>query len=166
MGTPTHKAPKKKNLWTEDLIAFFVDGYAEGWFMAVGEQFKNELSIKFTKRVAGDTWLQGPYYCFDEGHVFYDSPHGYSQWSDALKKINLACKIIEAKPNSLSVDELVDSKRTMNKGYVKFSLYEPNFEKTALIKINEHVLSQDDFVYFLKTGEIIDTSSNQIDIEA
>lgn len=166
MGTPTSKAPKKKPLWNEDLIATFVDGYAEGWFMAVGEQFKNELSIKFTKRVAGDTWLQGPYYCFAEGHVFYDSTLGYSQWSEALKIIKLACKIIESKPNSLSADELVDSKRIMNKGYVKFNLYEPNFEKTALIKKAACELSQYDFVRFLQTGKIIETPSNLIDMEA
>lgn len=166
MGTPSPKASKKKPIWTEDLIASFVNGYAEGWFMAVGEEFKNELSIKFTKRVAGDTWLQGPYYCFDEGHVFYDSPHGHSQWSDALKAINLACKIIEAKPNSLSADELVDSKKTMNKGYVKFYLYEPNIERTVLIKIKGYELSQDAFVMFLKTGEINDIAADQILCEA
>lgn len=160
-GSRLNKAAGR-NWRSDELIASFVDGYAEGWYMAVGEQFRNELDIKYTKRVVKKVdyykWTQGLYYCFAEGHVFYDSPHGYSQWNDALTKINLACKILEAKPNSLSTDDLVDSKRIMNKGYVRFILHEPNSERTSLIKIKECLLSQDDFVFFLQTGEINDVN--------
>lgn len=158
-----------KNRRTDELLASFVDGYAEGWFMAVGEQFRNELDIKYTKRVVNKVdyykWTQGPYFCFAEGQVFYDSPYGYGIWSEALKKIKMACKIVEAKPNTLSADELIDSKRTINKGYVKFNLYEPNIERTFLTTIKECELSQDDFVFFLQTGKTKDTP-NQTLLEA
>lgn len=158
MGSPLSKMTTGKNKRADELITSFVDGYAEGWFMAVGEQFRNELDIKYTKRVVNKVdyykWTQGPYFCFAEGQVFYDSPYGYSHWREALNKIKLACKIVEAKPNALSADELVDSKRTINKGYVKFNLYEPNSERTFLIKIKEFELPQDDFVFFLQTGKV------------
>lgn len=36
---------------TDDLIATFVDGYAQGWSFAVGECFKDQLDIKLTPRM-------------------------------------------------------------------------------------------------------------------
>ena len=90
----------KKSSRTEQLIANFKNGFAEHWFMAVGEEFKNELDIKKTKRIKNGlsvgVWTQGLSYTFKEGQVFYDTPEGYTAWSNALKKITFSCQILEA----------------------------------------------------------------------
>jgi len=74
-----------------ELIAEFVDGYAEDWHFAVGECFRDELDIKYTQRIE-DTknvmrWAHGPFYCFAEGHVLYDTPKGYLQWRLSITSV-------------------------------------------------------------------------------
>jgi hypothetical protein len=144
---------------SSELIANFVDGYADGWFFAVKENFK--MDIEFTERkkekISYFEWTQGPYYCFSEGQVFYDAKEGYSCWKDALKKLNLACQITSAKPNTpLKYDNEVTGKTVFRviEGNVQFSLFRPDESRTKLVKFKEHTLSQNDFVTFLKTGEI------------
>jgi hypothetical protein len=70
--------------------------------MAVKECYRNELDIKYTERKKNKQsffeWNQGPYFSFDEGHTFYDTPNGYEKWEMALKVINIACKIDAATP--------------------------------------------------------------------
>jgi hypothetical protein len=143
------------------LQANFVDGFAEGWYMAIKECFKMELDIKFTERkknkITYFEWTQGPYYCFSEGQIFYDAMEGYYCWKDALKEVNLACQIIAAKPNtSLKYDNDVNGKTEFKimEGYVHFSLFKPDEARSKLVPFVEHTLSQNDFVSFLKTGEI------------
>jgi hypothetical protein len=41
---------------SDQLIANFVNGYADGWFMKVPECFKRELDIQLTPRVNPDIW--------------------------------------------------------------------------------------------------------------
>ncbi len=41
---------------SDQLIANFIDGYAEGWFMKVPECFKRELDIQLTPRIVPDIW--------------------------------------------------------------------------------------------------------------
>ena len=133
-----------------NLITDFIDGYAEGWYFAVGECFKDQLDIKYTDRVVNGKktkrWTQGPYFCFAEGQVIYNTPNGYLQWSEALKRIKLHCFVIRAVPNRL------DSKGNLINGAVVFKLSKPNKNKDGLETIGQHNLTQNDFVEFLKTG--------------
>src|SRR5690349_8992526 len=86
-----------------DLIANFTDGFADGWHMALKESFKMELDIKLTLRkknkISYIEWTQGPYYCFSEGQLIYDTREAYTCWKDALKNVNVACQVFAAKPN-------------------------------------------------------------------
>lgn len=144
-----------------ELIANFVEGYATNWSFAMKECFKMELNIEFTARKKDKAtyyeWTQGPYYCFSEGQVFYDVKEGYTCWQEALKKVNQACQIIAAKPNTpLKFDNEITGKTEFRvlEGYVQFSLFKPDEARTKLVSYAEHTLSQNDFVTFLKTGKI------------
>jgi len=146
---------------TSVLQADFVDGFASGWRMAVKESFKMELDIKLTERkknkISYYEWTQGPYYCFSEGQLIYDHKEAYTCWQDALKKTNLACQVVIAKPNMpLKVDNEVTSKPEYRvlQGFVKFTLFKPDEGRTKLIPFVCYNLTQKDFVTFLKTGKL------------
>lgn len=133
-----------------DLIAEFVDGYAKNWHFAVGEFFKNELDIKYTQRIENSKevmrWTQGPFYCFAEGHVLYDTPKGYLQWSEALKHIGVVCSIIRSTPNSLNDQDVFVN------GQVFFKLSVPNQSRNGLDEVDSYHATQTEFVEFLKKG--------------
>lgn len=144
-----------------NLIANFVDGFADGWYMAIKESFKMELDIKLTPRKKNkqsyDEWTQGPYYCFSEGQIIYDTKVAYNCWIDALKCVTTACQIVEAKPNMPIKTENATTDKPEYKvldGYVRFMLFKPDDEQTKLIPYVDYKFSQNDFVRFLKTGQL------------
>ena len=132
-----------------NLIAHFVNGYADGWFMAVKESYRNALDIKYTERKKDKKsffeWTQGQYFSFAEGHLFYDTPKGYEKWEKALRAIKTCCKIVSATPIELKNKKLVE-------GRVKFIIYKPDEKFTSLKAVKNYKLSQTEFVIFLKTG--------------
>jgi hypothetical protein len=153
--------PAKRTKRSSELIADFVDGFAVGWYMAIKESFKMELDIEFTERKREKTsyyeWTQGPYYCFSEGQVIYDAKDGYTCWQESVKKVNLACQIVAAKPNiPAKIDSEVTKKSEFRviAGNVQFILFRPDEERTKLVSYVGYNLSQNDFVNFLKTGEL------------
>jgi len=152
---------KTRSKRSENLIAYFPNGYAENWFMAVGEQFKSELDIKKTNRkIKGEkieVWTQGTTYAFKEGQVFYDTPEGYTLWSNALKKIIFTCKILKAETKIIATKH-----RDAYEGFVEFEIYKTNAEKTNIIKIDKYNITQDDFVTFLKAGKIGNREVNSV----
>lgn len=87
------------------LICEFYGGYAKDWFFAVGNCFKDQMDIKYTevskKSIKTMKWTQGPFYCFDQGHVLYDTPKAYLIWSKALKYLKFRCEVIRGTPNHL-----------------------------------------------------------------
>jgi hypothetical protein len=130
---------------------FDENGYAKDWHFAVPEAFKDCLDIRLTERVENKRSVlretQGPFYCFSEGYRIYDTPRAYEVWSEALKHIKRYCVIISAIPNH------INDKRFVN-GQVQFQLYRPNDAKDGVELIDTFRLSQNDFVEFLRTGEI------------
>jgi hypothetical protein len=143
------------------LQADFVDGFADGWYMAVKESFKMELDLKLTERkknkIVYYEWTQGPYYCFSEGQLIYDVRDAYTCWQDALKKVNLACQIVAAKPNiPIKIENEVTGKAEFKvlEGYVLCVLSRPDDGRTKLVPYVGYKLSQNDFVNFLKTGKL------------
>jgi hypothetical protein len=151
----------KRSERTTDLIASFVEGFTDDWYMTLKESFKRSLDIKFTERkenkISYYKWTQGPYYCFSEGQIIYDVKEGYTYWQDALNKVNLACQVVVAKPNiPIKVDNEVTGKPeyTVSEGYVRFTLYRPDEGRTKLVPYVGYHLSQSKFVNFLKTGQL------------
>lgn len=152
----TQKAEK-----TTNLIANFVGGFASGWYMAIKESFKMELDIKLTERKKNKTsyyeWVQGPYYCFSEGQLIYDSSEAYTCWDNALKKVNLACQVVAAKPNiPIKIDNAATGKPEYRvlEGHVQFLLFKPDEGRTMLMPFLGCQRSQNEFVNFLRTGEL------------
>lgn len=157
MGNENTSRPKRST----NLIATFVEGFADGWFMALTESFKMELDIKLTERkkdkITYYEWTQGPYYCFSEGQIIYDAKEGYMCWQDALKKLSIACQIVVAKPNiPIKIDNNVTGKPEFRvlEGYVQFVVLRPDEGHTKLVPYVGYQCSQNDFVHFLKTGEL------------
>ena len=143
------KRRDKRNL---DLIANFVDGYAAGWFFAVGECFKDALDIKYTERIehtkAVMRWTQGNCYSFAEGHVLYDTPKAYLPWREALNHIGVICSVIRAHVGKIDIDGYFIP------GSVTFTLSKPNLAKDGIETIDQYHLNQTDFVQYLKTGSM------------
>lgn len=144
-----------------ELNASFTDGFADGWYMALKDSFKMELDIKLTDRkknkISYYEWTQGPYYCFSEGQLIYDAREAYTIWQDALKKVNLACQVVAAKPNiPIKIDNDVTGKPEYRvlEGYVQFVLFIPDEKRTKLVPYVGYHLSQNNFVSFLKTGKL------------
>ena len=133
-----------------NLVANFVNGYADGWYMAVKECYRNELDIKYTERKKHKQsffeWTQGPYFSFAEGHMFYDTTKAYKKWGEAIKAIKIACKIVSATPTML------DKNKKLVEGMVVFTIYKPDAKLTFLKAVKDCKLSQTEFVNFLKTG--------------
>ncbi len=133
-----------------NLVANFVDGYADGWYMAVKECYRNELDIKYTERKRNKQsfweWTQGPYFSFAEGHLFYDTPKAYGKWEDAIKYIKIACQITSATPT------ILDRNKNFVEGIVNLTIYKPDEKLTSLKAVKNYKLSQTEFVNFLKTG--------------
>ena len=132
-----------------NLIAHFVNGYADGWFMAVKESYRNALDVKYTERKKDKEsffeWTQGPYFSFAEGHLFYDTPKGYEKWEKALRTIKTCCKIVSATPTELK-------NKKLDEGIVVFTIYKPDEKHEFLKAVGNYKLSQAEFVTFLKTG--------------
>lgn len=131
------KEKPKREKRSLNLIADFEDGYAEGWYFAVGEAFKDQLDTKLTPRKEdGKTvmrWTQGKLFAFAEGYVLYDIPKAYlPTWGEALKHIKLRCEIIRAVPCSL------DDEGYFKSGSVAFTLSEPNKDRTGLETIGQN----------------------------
>jgi hypothetical protein len=153
---------------SEKLLATFSEGYAENWYMAVKDCFRTQLDMKYTSRIEKRSigalkqeiklWTQGPRIAFDKGHIFYDTRHGYRQWSDAIKHVNLACIVVNGKPNDVKKEKSPTSNKMVRKlidGFVEVEFLIPNNDKTKLIKRDEKKMSQNEFVQFLMYGKFV-----------
>jgi len=168
------RLPMPRTKRSLSLIVKFVDGYADGWFFAVGEYFKDQLDIRFTERIEPELidgqiqygwvkknektrkrkltkkvfkWTQGNAYSFAQGHVLYDSKLAKRLiWKEAMKHISLVCQVTSA------TSDLTDEKGYFIHGSVHFDLLRPDEHKKTLITDGQYHLSQHDFVNFLKTG--------------
>ncbi len=96
------------------LIAYFVEGFAIGWKMAVPESFKEALDIKLTSRVLSEKtemiWTQGPIYNFHEGDTFYDTKLAYQEWGEALKHLKLCVQIQSVSSSGYITSETIETK--------------------------------------------------------
>lgn len=135
---------------------------------------------------------QGRIYTFKKGDTLYDTKHAYQEWGEALKILKLSVQVqhaipsgyvayesIEtkdkelvivhqkgkAKPKEITVDNgLSLSKKRIAYGLVRFKVYCPNNDKTALEEKKEIECTQDDFVSFLQTGIVRTKQGKTIDL--
>jgi len=159
-----------RNHRSTELVADFSGGFADGWYMAVKQCFRNQLDIKYTTRVEHITnasnmlmksqvriWTQGPRIAFETGHIFYDNPLAYGNWDHALRHIKLACFVVEATPNEIrkkKTDATKDEINELLNGQVVFDLFVPDQCKTKLKPRDRFTISQIKFVEFLMTGNL------------
>lgn len=173
---------RKKSERSETLIANFKDCYAEGWYFAVHEAFKDALDIKYLPRMKlvldqnrepikvqqkdkhgnlkfkknGEpalkdlteekmVWTQGTAYCFDIGHIIYDTPKAYEDWITALQHINIACKVKKATQAGVTKED---------KGMVLFETFKPDAKRKKLVHTRLYRTDQVQFVSFLQSGKL------------
>lgn len=132
-------------------------------------------------------WTQGRLYDFHEGDTIYDTSQAYEKWEEALKHLKLGVQVqlaspsgyvtyetIEVRNNELEIihqkgkakpkEEIIDGlmvkKQRIDHGLVRFKVYRPNKEKTAVEECETIECTQDDFVAFLQTG-IVRTKENK-----
>lgn len=133
----------------------FRDGYSVGWHFVVREAFALALDIRLTRRVANkdrpkgeapiytQILTQGDRYSFRAGDVIYDSPKATEpgvRWSEALRCFTQRIKI------TLATDG--------PDGSVHFEIQAPDREAQAVYSVSNHIVTQAEFVRFLKTGEL------------
>ncbi len=125
---------------------------SSNWYLHVPAAYNDNLDIKLTERIKNEEkvleWTQGSEFSFKPGYIFYDSPDGYLEWGQAIKKIKVCLQIDDA------ADVLPESKKVpRNPGYVRFTVYVPNKNKDNIKMNYQMTLTQDEFVHFLITGE-------------
>ena len=173
------KGKQKRSL---ELIANFVDGYAEGWYFAVMEAFKDQLDIKLTVRkepVLIDGKEQWEEKKDKKGNILYredGKPRRKKKTKDVLKwtqgrffnfsegqvlydspKAYLplwrdALKHIKLRCEIVRAIPSGLNEGQFNHGSVTFTLSKPNKDRTGLEMIDQYHLTQTDFVAYLRRG--------------
>lgn len=138
-------------------------------------------------------WTQGRLYDFHEGDTIHDTTQAYKKWGEALKHLKISVQVqfasssgyvtyetVEVKNNELKIihqkgkakpkeeviDGLVVKKQRIDHGLVRFKVYRPNEDKTAVEECETIECSQDDFVAFLQTGIVRTKENKQVNLFA
>lgn len=150
-------AEKGKATRLLELLKSPQDNETSDWSMCVPSCFNNALDIRLTPRkMKGEdtlVWTQGSAFSFKAGDTLYDTSMAYSEWGEALTRLTLCLSVeqaMDAVPERRKIQKNENIPR--NPGYVRFSVLIPDGSKTALTKIDELELTQDDFVFLLIAG--------------
>jgi hypothetical protein len=152
---PAEKGKFRRRL--TDLLKPPKDEETKDWFMCVPSCFNNAIDIRLTTRkIKGNetlVWTQGSAFSFKPGDTLYDTSKAYSEWGEALQYLSRCISVEQA-------TDAVPEKRKgqqgeniiRNPGSIRFSILVPNNYRTALMKIDEFLMTQDDFVFLLIRG--------------
>lgn len=146
-----------------ELIANFVNGFAEGWAFAVPEVFRDALDIKRGRTtVEGEaTWTQGKRFSFKEGDTLYTSTQAYSAWDQPWGKTDVILQVQSAK----AAGGTSSAKGEWDEGWVRFVVKRQSMGTT---KDNGGLLelfcTQRSFVAGLQSGVFVDDYGSTIDV--
>ena len=149
-----------KNATSKKLIADFSIGYADGWKFIVRPCNYLALDIRQLPPAKSSidkrpTLVQGKYYNFVTGSLFYDNMAAYNKkWGDALKEINHSIQITESTPTNLDYevvlkDNILTRITLINYGTVKFKLWSANDKF-----VGEFTCKQNEFLEILRSGDM------------
>lgn len=129
--------------------------WCAGWAFAVQPSHAAALDIMLTPRKEGGrtvlVWTQGSAFDFKVGHVLHDTSKAYSMcWGEALRHIQYSIQITDAAPASPAAP-----RQARDPGRVTYTLYSPNRDYTALLKVGMYTTTQDAFLYFLISGIVV-----------
>ena len=156
------------------LLRLPVDNQQKDWFMYVPSCFNEALDIKMTSRVIEgreeSIWTQGSAFSFKEGDTIYNTPSGYSAWTEPLP----FTFCLQAQEGKKAVPEIKgnkeDESQDRNPGFVTFIIYAPDDDRSKVVKespflipihaayeskvveLGPFSLTQDKFVRFLIDG--------------
>jgi hypothetical protein len=148
---------KGKTTRLTELLKSPQDDETSGWFMCVPSCFNNALDIRLTTRKINGketrVWTQGSLFSFKAGDTLYDTSKAYSEWGEALKHLSLCINVEQATDAIPAKKKSQQSENTQrDHGSIRFSVLISNNPKTALMKIDDFQMTQDDFVFFLIRG--------------
>lgn len=176
---------------TDTVNPSFDCGMAVGWTFGVADAFRINLDISYDKRIdsaASKTkelklgrklkpnekvtkfvWTQGtpPAYSFARGHIFHDPPSAHlGSWSEALPTLRRSIVILDAKPDSGALAEMVtpddrgdettivieseSESESDSNGWVDFEIL--HYKDGRLMGREKSSRSQSAFVQLLRTG--------------
>jgi len=123
----------------------------EDWYMCVPAMFNEALDIQRTERIVDGKsklmWTQGSGFSFKSGDMLYDLSSAYTEWSKALKTINICIQIDNAVDSGPS-----EGANARFSGTAEFSVYCPNSDRSKIEKRFDYKMTHDDFVRFLIAG--------------
>jgi hypothetical protein len=170
MSTTKKALPREKNPGNTreprslKLIADFVEGYAKGWYFAIGDCFRACLDIKQTPRIYKSKnsdgvetkthkleWTQGKLFSFEVGNIIYNTSSAYKRWPEGLKDLKYAIHVKKAEPNRYKPRKAKE-KLEIIPGFVEFLVYLPNETRTEIVEHSKQSLSQNEFVAMLREG--------------
>jgi hypothetical protein len=138
-----------------ELLAYFSDGYASGWYFCVPKFFYEALDIKLTERKEKNKtlkkWTQGSTFKFSAGDIIWNHAYPYCEnFVSEVIKPKIGVQVQSSEPC------LPKSKnRSRYSGKVNFSIItevDDSDSKIIWKTSGYYSLSQDDFVEFLITG--------------
>jgi len=125
--------------------------HADGWHFCIPASFRAALDIKWTRRKVNGKqtmkWTQGSWFHFEEGDTIYDSPKAYGKWD--LNDVQVCVDIRRASPAKPAG---AANREARYAGTVIFDVLTPNDERTQLVKRQQMVMSQDEFIRMLIVG--------------
>lgn len=138
-------------------------------------------------------WTQGRLYNFRQGDVLHDTRLAYGDWGKALKVLKLTVQVEFASPSghidyetflvkdkslevshqkgkgkakNILVNGLNIKRQRIDHGIVRFKVYRPNGDKSALEEHETIECTQDDFIAFLQTGIVRSKDNKQLTLFA
>lgn len=125
-----------------------------GWRLCVPKCFNSALDISQTirkERGSGRdvlTWTQGSAFSFKVGDVLYDTPKAYGPWPAALKHLGFAAQVID------SADAVPQQRgQPRDPGRIRATILRPSASATRLCVTGSVLMTQDEFVEALITGQ-------------
>jgi len=138
-------------------------------------------------------WTQGNLFDFHVGDTFHDTQEAYSDWAKALKNMSLSVQILEASPSTQTTSQIVEAieaevpvqitkgsgkpkekildrlkitKQHVKHGIVKFRVFRPNSNCTAIEPAESYECTQEEFISFLQTGTVYTIQYEHFDLFA
>jgi len=122
-----------------------------GWHFVPGPPFNDALDMRLTESVqekkATRSWTQGSNFAFKRGDVLFDTPDGYGNWQEALKRVGSCVQVLSARDVCPPTGE-----KERDPGQVLFAVLRPDGKRTKLERVDELEMTQDEFVRFLILG--------------
>lgn len=154
---------------SQELIADFSKGYADGWQFVVRPCNYAELDIQWQEIKKEKVLTQGELYNFQRGSVFYDDVSAHEEsWGAALKKIKNVLQVESVEASIAIAKVFWTGKRYERRNIPKYGEMKIGWYKSdgaRLEKMKSFECLQDEFLKLLKEGQVVTAWGELINVE-